>query len=1525
MRIYLFLNDRLVTFTLPKNRFGSYTFDYNPLEESKLINIENRSGKWVLYATEDVEVYTCEQGVKETELLPQNYYFLKRFDITYLIYVVNGFENNFSLYKYSDNYTITIGKGEGCNVQFNCPVINGKVLEISFANDKICLKKGSGVRVYRNDSMIDTESVYITQGDRINLYGLKFIFFNGCILINKMPNVKFDYQQLGFKLGVLRQTEEKKDFEVKDIDLYNPEDYFNKSPRFRRLIETKNINLTAPPTAPEKEEMPLLLTIAPMLTMAITSITMTAQTVSKLLDGTADLYTTWPSLLAAIAMLLSTLLWPRLINKYQKNQEKKKRKELVEKYKEYLDKKRAELEDEKILQKEIIIENTITVNDCFNNINVGRLNFWSKRVEQNDFLNVRLGIGNELLDVEIDYPEEEFTIEQDELKKEADKLVEEYKYIENVPLGYSFASCRITGIMGNIHKMYGLMNNIILQLISFYSYDDVKFVILTNEKHAKAWEYMKYLNHTFDNNKEIRFFSTDYESAKRINDYLNIELQQRLSLQGDEKNQITFRPHYIIITDDYTQIKGLSFIKSLVETDASLGFSFIIMENTLSKLPSKCNNFISLGDTSSSLLRNSYEQQEQQLFKDEIVYNIDMKSVVEKISNIPVAFQEGNKMLPESITFLEMEKVGKVEQLNILDRWHNNDSTQSLKAEIGVDAEGNLMYLDLHEKYHGPHGLIAGMTGSGKSEFIITYILSMAVNYSPDDVAFILIDYKGGGLAFAFENKSSGIVLPHLAGTITNLDKAEMNRTLVSIDSEIKRRQTLFNVARDKLGESTIDIYKYQGFYHEGRLDEPLPHLFIICDEFAELKSQQPDFMDNLISVARIGRSLGVHLILATQKPSGVVNDQIWSNTKFRVCLKVQDTSDSNEMLKKPDAASIKQTGRFYLQVGYDEYFALGQSGWAGAKYFPSEKIIKQADKSINIIDNTGSFIKSMQASNNTRIEAQGEQLAAILNKVIEVSEREHKKVKKLWLENVPAKIFYNELASKYKVEFNQNDVDMIIGEYDAPESQKQGLVHYNLREQGNTLIYGNDGEEREKCINALLYSAFKNYTAEELNVYLVDYGSEVTRMFAEFPQFGGMVFAGDDERLKNSLSLVVKEIAYRKKAFVSYGGSFEEYNKNNEEKLPQILYIMNNYEGIDEVYPNLSEDLTSICRDCTRYGVYFIITLSNPSTLPRRARLSFTNTIAFHFSDSSQYEDVFDLRCRIRPKDISGRGLTICEGGIHEFQTFSISDENHSENDIVKELLKEVKAKNTTVAKKIPELPERVTLDIIEKDIKDYNSIPIGVYRNSLKTAFIELSNIPIYTISSIRLPYMNAFIESFMTVLKRIPNCSVIFVDVQKQVPKIKDICLNYFDDNLSAVIEKMIKIEEDLNNRSKHFIYVFYGIEKLPKKLANKQILEKLVNHVKNNEHSNMIICDSNKGLRELDGESWYYNARNNTDGLWIGKGVDDQQVLKINRITKEMSKNYTNNYGYLDVDSTPELVKLIEFTEIIEEEAEQENEE
>lgn len=215
--------------------------------------------------------------------------------------------------------------------------------------------------------------------------------------------------------------------------------------------------------------------------------------------------------------------------------------------------------------------------------------------------------------------------------------------------------------------------------------------------------------------------------------------------------------------------------------------------------------------------------------------------------------------------------------------------------------------------------MVAGTTGSGKSEILQTYILSMATLFHPYDVGFVIIDFKGGGMVNQFKN------LPHLIGAITNIDGREINRSLSSIKAELRKRQELFA----KYNVNHIDAYIK--LFKKGQTDIPLPHLILIVDEFAELKMDQPEFMKELISAARIGRSLGVHLILATQKPSGVVDAQIWSNSKFKLCLKVQNKDDSNEVLKTPVAAEIKEPGRAYLQVGNNEIFELFQSAYSGA------------------------------------------------------------------------------------------------------------------------------------------------------------------------------------------------------------------------------------------------------------------------------------------------------------------------------------------------------------------------------------------------------------------------------------------------------------------------------------------------------------------------------------------------------------------------------------------------------------------
>ena len=205
--------------------------------------------------------------------------------------------------------------------------------------------------------------------------------------------------------------------------------------------------------------------------------------------------------------------------------------------------------------------------------------------------------------------------------------------------------------------------------------------------------------------------------------------------------------------------------------------------------------------------------------------------------------------------------------------------------------------------------------------------------------------------------------------------------------------------------------------------------------------------MNQLISTARIGRSLGVHLILATQKPSGVVNDQIWSNSKFKVCLKVQSKSDSMEMLKRPEAASIKETGRFYLQVGYDEYFDIGQSAWSGERYTPVERIVKKIDDSIVFVNDSGETVKRINDApkqEKSKVD-NGDQLTNIVRYLQKIATDDGRSIKKLWLPSLAKNIYYNNLLAKYKIVLEEKGLQTIIGEYDAPSRQEQGPLIIDL------------------------------------------------------------------------------------------------------------------------------------------------------------------------------------------------------------------------------------------------------------------------------------------------------------------------------------------------------------------------------------------------------------------------------------------------------------------------------------------------
>mgnify|MGYP002855346699 CR=1 FL=1 len=1515
MKIYVYYNKKIDVFYLPEIVSGSYSFDSDVDEVSKLINIDAKNGQWVLFETDDCKINNGSTYVHELALELNHFYIITRNHNNYLIYVADSDEKDIRAYNFQNDLMFTIGT-ENRSVTYNCQYSNDLAMKICIQDNKIVLQLIQG-KAYINKLKLEAKNYVIKNGDEVELFGAKILFINNIILTIASDSILTVNQQAArLTTAKIHNNDEIAQVDIKDKNLYDEDDYFSKAPRIRRVIETKEIELSEPPAQEKGGEMPFILTVGPMATMALSSLVMLSSSLSQVFAGTSDLKDNISQIMMSVVMMTSSILWPLLTKKYNEKVQKKNIELTKEKYNKYLQDKEKELEAESKLQREILKENVIPIEECFENLKHHNLNFWDKRMDQSDFLVARVGVGNEKLKVTMQYPEKGFTVDEDELKEKVDEMIERYKYIENVPIGYSFYESNVTAVMGDIDKSHLFMDNILFQLLTFYSYDELKIVVFTNEKRKKHWDYIKYLNHNMTNDGALRFFASTEESAETVASALQQEINSRIELITDDDEAMPlFKPYYFVIVDDIDMVKKPNIIDQLTELRKNIGFSLVLIERKLSKLPSLCNNFITLGEKNSGILKNSYEKQEQILFQNEFNDSINMMEVAKVLANIPIEISSGENdasELPESITFLEMEKVGKVEQLNILNRWNTNDSTSNLKAEVGVAPDGKLMYLDLHEKAHGPHGLIAGMTGSGKSEFIITWILSLAVNFSPEDVAFILIDYKGGGLAFAFENQSTGVRLPHLTGTITNLDKAEIDRTLVSIDSEVKRRQKIFNEARDRLGESTIDIYKYQGFYHDGKLEEPLPHLFIVCDEFAELKAQQPEFMDNLISVARIGRSLGVHLILATQKPSGVVNEQIWSNTKFRVCLKVQDASDSNEMLKKPDAASLKQTGRFYLQVGYDEYFALGQSGWCGAKYYPSDVIQKSVDKSVNIIDETGLVIKSIQAGTNTakKTEAEGEQLAAIMKEIINVSTQNNKFAKKLWLDNIPDIITVEETEQKYGYQYEKNEFNILVGEYDAPESQEQYPLIYNILKDGNTNIYGNDSQESEELLTTILYNIMRNYQSNEVSYYVVDYGSQNFQKFKKAPHCGGVISPGDAEAFTNLMKLIKEEQRTRKKILSDSGLEYTDYIKENPGKLPIMLIILNNYESILESNQVLYEIFGDILRDSERYGIVYIITSSAVSSIQERFKQLMSFALALKLKEAIDYGYAHGLTERKEPKNIFGRGICKNDGVLHEFQTAFICKDRTKENQVLLTLFEELSSKNMEQAKKIPTLPDQVTLQEVSSKLTGIKKIPVGIEKGSLNIKTFDLTVEIGKLVLSSKLKYLTSFMKSFIDEILAIKE-TLIVLDPTEVMPEVKQKVPNYFFDELDDKLDKIMEfMDKQKENSTKNTIIIINSITKLISKLENSTKVKDLFKKCKESGNCYIVIADESPKIKDQIYEEWFKSI-DTSEGVFIGPGVEEQNTLRITTYGKDLGKPMPKNYGYYIAEGMYHIIKVIEF--------------
>ena len=683
--------------------------------------------------------------------------------------------------------------------------------------------------------------------------------------------------------------------------------------------------------------------------------------------------------------------------------------------------------------------------------------------------------------------------------------------------------------------------------------------------------------------------------------------------------------------------------------------------------------------------------------------------------------------IPESITFFEMYQIQHPEELNVQSRWKNHAAHKSLAVPLGVREQNNYVELNLHEKAHGPHGLVAGTTGSGKSEIVQSYILSLAVNFHPYEVGFLLIDYKGGGMANLFKN------LPHLLGTITNLDGAESHRAMVSIKSELARRQRVFN----EYGVNHIN--GYHKLYQLGKAREPIPHLFLISDEFAELKKEQPEFMKELVSTARIGRSLGIHLILATQKPSGVVDDQIWTNSKFKLCLKVQNEADSREMLKTPDAASIVQPGRAYLQVGNNEIYELFQSAFSGASYH-EEQEREEGDQRVYLVNRIGQgqLINQDLGGSLESNRIHKTQLDVVVGYVKnEFLKTKLPKVKSPWLPPLQpvmvSPLFERITDSAIHKELNLN---IPVGIEDIPEEQKQIEYQIQFLKQGHVIFFASSGYGKTVFLETLLLGLCALNSVKNLHAYLLDFGNNALLPLKALPHVADYITYDNLEKQQKLMALLFKEMKQRKQLMAdAMAQNFEIYNQMAEQPLPAIVLFIDNYDVVKEL--EMDENFfVQLARDGVNLGIYLAITASRSSVVKYALMNQIKTKIAGYNYEPAEPRNIVGRSEYVLP-EIKGRVL-VKDENVNMMQIYTpvpySSGLEYNQN--LQELIGKIAGSSTEEkAVGIPVLPEQFRVGML----KNYGAaepadVYLGLEKQRVYRIGIQTTDTPFLIIGPVR-----------------------------------------------------------------------------------------------------------------------------------------------------------------------------------------------
>ncbi len=889
---------------------------------------------------------------------------------------------------------------------------------------------------------------------------------------------------------------------------------------------------------------------------------------------------------------------------------------------------------------------------------------WTRRPEHWNFLGLRLGAcelpARNMID-DADAPDG-----LPEFVDRVDRLRERYATVDDVPVFDTLPAAGSIGIAGPRALVADAMRGVAVQLFGLHAPNDVVAVAFADSAWTPELEWLKWMPHTSSERSPFRTHAladsapTGAALLNALEEYVRRASSGRspeprgpfkedwkpLVYGTDVARAAEDRPRtppvsvIVFVTGDAPVDRGR--LTDVLERGADHGVHAVFVSSTVESLPAVCRSYIelteSLTDARVGLVRSG-EQFEHvavegvsnaymDMFARRLAPVVDASTVVHDASDIPT-----------SVMFLQLVDPAIAENPNVvIERWRQNNTivdrsptprprlkkAGTLRAIIGQGAS-EAMVLDL--RTHGPHALVGGTTGAGKSEFLQAWVLGMAAAHSPDRVTFLFVDYKGGS-AFA-----DCVELPHCVGLVTDLNPHLVRRALTSLRAELQHREHLLN---RKKAKDLLELEKRQD-------PECPPSLVLVIDEFAALASEMPEFVDGVVDIAQRGRSLGIHLIMATQRPAGVIKDNLRANTNLRIALRMADESDSRDVVDDEVAASFPATvpGRAIAKTGPGRLVPF-QSAYTGAWTDDEEGAAVEVRVAELRFGATAEWEPDRPAESDSHDEDLGpndqKRIVSTLVKASEVAQLP--RPRRPWLDDLSALIDLADLG-------NEGDTRIPIALMDVPEKQRQEPAAFVPDRDGSMVVYGTSGSGKSTVLRTIATAAGMRPDLGRVNVYCLDFATGALSALTALPHVGSVVDGGDVERIQRLLRTLDGEMDRRSVAFsAASAATLQEYRDIKDPSMPRIILLIDNYPEFKkdwEVAPGRGPFYRTFMRilgEGRTLGIHTVITADRGNAVPSAVASNISRRVILRMGDPSQYMLLGAPRDVLDEQSVPGRAV---------------------------------------------------------------------------------------------------------------------------------------------------------------------------------------------------------------------------------------------------------------------------------------------